>query len=321
MHNFNKKKILILGGSGFVGTNLIIKLLKYKCKIISTYNTKKPKIKKNKNIKFLKIDLLKNFEKNKKIFNGVDYVFMCAANTSGADIIEKKPLNHLTPNLIMNSKVFEMAYQAKVKKLCFISSSTVYPNKKNTIFENDVNYKFFSKYYIVAWMKLFSEKMCEMYDSKIKKPMKTIVVRPSNLYGPYDKFDPNLSKVIPSIIRKSIYSKKHLEVWGDGKDIKDFLYIDDFIDGMLTVFKNDKIKVVNISYGKSVSLKKVISLIKKNINDKLIVKHNLTKPSMIPFRKISNNLIKRTSNWYPKIDIETGLKKTIYWYLNSVSKN
>ena len=90
---------------------------------------------------------------------------------------------------------------------------------------------------------------------------------------------------------------------------------------MLTAFKNDKIKVVNISYGKSVSLKKVISLIKKNINDKLIVKHNLTKPSMIPFRKISNNLIKRASNWYPKIDIETGLKKTIYWYINSVIKN
>ena len=85
MHNFKNKKILILGGSGFVGTNLIIKLLKYKCKIISTYNTKKQKIKKNKNIKFLKIDLLKNSEKNKKIFNGVDYVFMCAANTSGAD--------------------------------------------------------------------------------------------------------------------------------------------------------------------------------------------------------------------------------------------
>ncbi len=246
---------------------------------------------------------------------------MCAANTSGADIIEKKPLNHLTPNLIMNSKVFEMAYQAKVKKLCFISSSTVYPNKKNTIFENDVNYKFFSKYYIVAWMKLFSEKMCEMYDSKIKKPMRTIVVRPSNLYGPHDKFDPNLSKVIPSIIRKSIYSKKHLEVWGDGKDIKDFLYIDDFIDGMLAVFKNDKIKVINISYGKSVSLKKVISLIKKNINNKLTVKHNLTKPSMIPYRKISNNLIKRTTKWYPKINIETGLKKTIYWYLDSVNKN
>ena len=51
------------------------------------------------------------------------------------------------------------------------------------------------------------------------------------------------------------------------------------------------------------------------------VKHNLTKPSMIPYRKISNNLIKRASNWYPKIDIETGLKKTIYWYINSVIKN
>ena len=151
--------------------------------------------------------------------------------------------------------------------------------------------------------------------------MVTIVIRPGNLYGPFDKFDWDKSKVIAALIRKFVEKHDPINVWGDGKDIKDFLYIDDFIDGMLTVFKNDKIKVINISYGKSVSLKKVISLIKKNINNKLIVKHNLTKPSMIPYRKISNNLIKRTTKWYPKIDIETGLKKTIYWYLNSVNKN
>ena len=110
----------------------------------------------------------------------------------------EKPLSHLTPNLIMNALVLEKAQQAKVKKFIFISSSTVYPVSNKAMTEKDLNFKYFDKYFVVGWMKTFSEIMCRMYSEKIKQKLQTIVIRPGNLYGPHDKFDPEKAKVIPS---------------------------------------------------------------------------------------------------------------------------
>ena len=235
MKEFYKgKKILIAGISGFVGKNLALKLQRFDAKIIGTYHSKKPKFT-SKKIKLLKLDLT-NKKNCFKACKNIDYVFMCAANSSGAQVIEKKPLTHLTPNLIMNSLMMEAAYELGVKKLCFISSSTVYPLTNKIIREKDINYKFFEKYFIVGWMKLFSEKICEMYSEKIKKPMKTLVVRPSNLYGPYDKFDWKTAKVVPSLIRKVVEKKFPVVIWGNGKDLKDFIHIDDFTDALLKIF-------------------------------------------------------------------------------------
>ena len=90
-------------------------------------------------------------------------------------------------------------------------------------------------------MKQFSELMCKMYSQKIKKPMETLIIRPGNLYGPFDKFTLKESKVIAALIRRSLEKENPFNVWGDGSDIKDFLYIDDFIEGMLMAcLKRDK---------------------------------------------------------------------------------
>ena len=75
------------------------------------------------------------------------------------------------------------------------------------------------------------------YLFQINNPMKTIVIRPGNLYGPYDKFDKEKSKVIPSLIRKIVEKQNPLEVWGDGKDLKDFLYIEDFCNAVIKIIK------------------------------------------------------------------------------------
>ncbi len=311
---FKGKKILIAGISGFVGRNLALKLENYNVKIIGTYHSKKPKFV-SKKIKLLKLDL--TIKKNcLKACKNIDYVFMCAANSSGAQIIEKKPLTHLTPNLIMNSLILEAAYEMGVKKLCFISSSTVYPLRNKTIREKDVNYKFFEKYFIVGWMKLFSEKICQMYSEKIEKPMQTLIVRPSNLYGPHDKFDWKTAKVVPSLIRKVVEKKFPVVIWGNGKDLKDFIYIDDFINALLKLFiLKKKINPINISSGKSYTIRQMFSILEKISDQKKIeIRYDKSKPTMIPKRKISNQYLRQISSWKPKIDLETGIKNTYNWY-------
>jgi GDP-L-fucose synthase len=148
----------------------------------------------------------------------------------------------------MNVNMLEAAYEAGVEKFLFMSSNTVYPLTDFPVKEDDVTNEFYKSYHIVAWMKRFTEIICDMYASKINKPMKTIVVRPGNLYGPHDKFDWEKSKVIPALIRRAVEKHDPFEVWGDGMDLKDFLYIDDYIDGMLLAMeKLDDFQPINIA--------------------------------------------------------------------------
>ena len=316
MKFYKNKKILVTGASGFIGINLIKKLLKYEVKIIGVINQNQPQIKSNK-IKYIKADLTK--KKNCiKVTKNIDYIFMCSANSSGANVMEKKPLTHLTPNLVMNSLMLEGAYYNNVKKFCFISSNTVYPLLSRPVKENDTNYKFFHKYHIVGWMKLFSEEMCKMYSFNIKKPMQTLIVRPGNLYGPFDKYTKKDSKVIAALIRRFFEKQNPLKVWGDGNDLKDFIYIDDFIDGLVKVFALKKINgPINLASGKSDTIKKVVKILTKISKQKnLKVIYDTKMPSMIPYRLISNSKAQRLFNFKPKISLYVGLEKTYKWYKN-----
>ena len=184
---FKSKNVLVTGGAGFIGVNLIKTLLSLKANVTATLHNKVPLFKQD-NVKYIQCDLLKS-EDCKNICENIDFVFMCAANTSGAKIITETPLVHLTPNIIMNLNMLDASYQKNIKKFLFISSNTVYPNSDLQVKENDVTNQFYKSYHIVAWMKRFTEIVCDIYADKIKKPMKTIVIRPGNIYGPHDKFD------------------------------------------------------------------------------------------------------------------------------------
>ena len=313
--NFYKNKnILIAGSSGFIGINLAITLKKMGANLRGTFLNHKPKLLENE-IDLIKCDLTSSKECLRATKN-MDYVFMCAANSSGALIMDRTPLVHLTPNIIMNSLMLEASYINKIKKFCFISSNTVYPLTDFPVKEENSNFDFFEKYHIVGWMKKFSEIMCSMYSEKIKDKMETIIIRPGNLYGPYDKFTWNESKVIAALIRRSVEKQNPFNVWGDGSDIKDFLYIDDFIDGMLqsfSYFQNHE--VFNIASGVEINIKEIISKILSISNhNKVDVNFDSSKPTMIPKRLIDISKVLKNTNWKPTTTIDLGLKKTISWY-------
>jgi GDP-L-fucose synthase len=317
-------KILVTGGNGFIGYNLINFLSKKKKYIISTSlyrNRDRNKILKKK-IKIHKFDL-RNKKNCLKITKNIDTVVMCSANSAGAKVMRNKPMEHFNPNIFMNLNMLEAAYENKVKKFIFISSNAIYPVTNKAVSENDVNNSFFEGYYIAAWMKRISEIACDIYSLRLNTKMNTIIVRPGNLYGPFDKFHPEKSKVIPSLIRKIINNNKKLDVWGDGMDLKDFLYIDDFnlaIEKIIIKVKTHE--VFNVASGQSVSIKQIINKILKNLKIKNCkLNFQKDKPSMIPIRRISINKIKKTVKWRPKTNLEDGLKKTINWYKANYGKN
>tara|TARA_B100000575_G_scaffold284299_1_gene278177 strand:+ start:447 stop:1397 length:951 start_codon:yes stop_codon:yes gene_type:complete len=307
-----KKKILIFGGSGFVGLNLSKYLAKKNYDVISTYNSKKPK--NIKNVRFVKFDLMSNHF-DIKIFRNVHSVFVCSANSSGAKIMTNNPASHFEDNLRMNLNLVKNLQFSKIKKIIFFSSSTVYPNIRKSCNEKTVNYSFFEKYNFIGNGKLMIEKMYELYTSEFKRKIDLLIIRPSNIYGPHDKFDKEKSKVIPSIIRKSLESKKTLKVWGDGSDIKDFIYIDDFINLTYKLFKiKKKFLIVNVSSSKPVLLRNIIKIIRDISNPKLKIRYTNSKFRMIPVRKVSNELLKKIIKFKLQYTMERGLQNTIEWY-------
>jgi len=311
---YRDKNILIAGASGFIGTHLTKKLSELGANIIGSYLNRRP-VQEISNVKFIKADFTK-YEDCLNATKNIDYVFMVAANTSGAAVMEKTPLAHLTPNVVMNSQMLAASYENNISKFCFISSNTVYPVTNFPVREEDVNYEFFSKYFVVGWMKLFSEIMTKMYAKHIKKPMKTLVIRPGNLYGPNDKYTWKESKVIAALIRKSIERHDPFLVWGDGNDLKDFLYIDDFIEALVRSFETiEDFEAINIASSIPVTIKEILNIIlEKDNNQSANIKYDTSMPTMIPKRLINTDKIKKKCNWRPKISLADGLKLTIDWY-------
>ena len=313
---FNGTKVTVAGGSGFVGTNLILRLLSLGANIRATTHRKGPVVQ-DKRIEYIKCDLTR-MEDCQKAVSGADYVFLCAANTSGAAVIKSTPLVHVTPNIIMNSQMLEAAYFARVKKFVWLSSNAAYPPtgerpvKEDEMFNGDP----YETYFGVGWMKRYTEILCRLYSEKLKNPMTTVVIRPSNMYGPYDDFDFATSHVMAALIRRVVERQNPFEVWGTGDDVRDWIYIDDFIDAMLLATeKISSFDPVNIGLGKGYSIKQALQImLEVDGYSEARVIYDPSKPSMIPIRLIDISKAEAILGFRPKTGLREGIRKTIEWY-------
>lgn len=312
-------RVLVTGGAGFIGANLVRRLLSKECQIRATLHNRRPVVDDHR-IEYVKADLTVT-DDCRRVVDGVDLVFMCAANTSGAAVMAKTPLAHLTPNVLMNVSMLDAAYQAGVKKFLFISSNTVYPLTDYPVKENDVTNEFYEKYFIVAWMKRFSEIVCEMYATKLAKPMRTCVIRPANIYGEFDDFEWETSHVIPALIRKVVERHDPLEVWGDGNDLKEFIYVQDFIDGMLLAMENlEGFEPINIAAGKPCTVREVLAwLLDIDGYRNATIVFNTSKPSMIPKRLIDVSKAQSRLGFQAGTSMQEGLAKTVAWYRSTLA--
>ena len=315
-NNYIDKSVLVAGGAGFIGANLITKLLSLGANVRATIHRKGPVIV-DERVEYIKSDLLE-MSNCRKVVRDMDYVFMCAANTSGAAVIASNPLVHVTPNIIMNSQILEASYFAGVKKFVFLSSNAAYPPtgnrpvREDEMFDDDP----YETYYGVGWMKRYTEILCRMYSQKLKNPMITVVIRPSNIYGPLDDYDFATSHVMAAMIRKVAERHNPIIMWGDGNDIRDLIYIDDFIDAViLAAEKVNTYDPINIGAGIGYRLRDIQQMILQIDNYiGAVIKYDTSKPSMIPVRLIDIAKAEKTIGFSPKIGLSEGIGRTLQWY-------
>lgn len=314
---FEGKNVLVTGAMGLVGSHLIEALAKQKANITAVWHKTFCEDYLSSGANYVQANLMKA-EDCKRLCEGQDFVFLCSANTSGAATMAKTPLVQVTPNIIMNAQMLEAAYFAKVKKFMWLSSTTGYPDKageatyEEDMFVGDPH----DKYFAVGWMKRYTEVLCRLYSEKMGMPC--IVLRPTNITGGRDKFDPERSHVLPALIRKVAERQKPVEVWGDGSEVRDFLYVTDMVDAMLLAMeKVDGYDPINIGMGKTYSVNEILQMILEidDYKDAEIV-YNKAAPTMILKRIVSIEKAKKVLDWEPKVGIEDLIRNTLNWYTN-----
>lgn len=316
-YTLENKKILVTGGGGFVGTNVIKALIKQNAKIYGTIHNKQPRNSFSE-VTYIRADLTKK-EEALNATKGMDCVVLTAAYVTGAEGMLENPMCLVTDTVILNLTVLEAAYLNGVRKVIYISSGMVYPFLETPLREEDGFIGDpYEKYFTGGWTRRFIEVVCRMYAEKLGA-MDITALRIDNLYGPYDNFERAHSHVIASLIRKAVERMDPFEVWGNGKDYKDFSYIEDLAEGVVLALKKSKgFQVYNLASGVNYTINDILEVILRSTKyeDAQIV-YNNTKPSMIPYKVMCIDKARQELGYKPMTSIEDGIRKTIQWYKNN----
>ena len=310
----SKKNILICGATGFIGKNILLNLCKNKnYKIFAVHNNSK-KIS-LPNVNWIRADLT-NPKIVKKITRNIDILIQAAATTSGAKDIINTPYIHVTDNAIMNSYLLRSAFENKIKHFIFFSCTVMYQSSTKAIKESDYDpsKEIYPKYFGVANTKLYIEKMCEFF-SKISKT-KFTCIRHSNIYGQFDKFDLEKSHFFGASVNKVMSAEKEILIWGNGQEKRDLLFVDDLVNFVKCCLKKQKknFRIYNCGYGKAFKVKEIIYKIIKSSKKNLVIRNDLTKPSIKTSLFLDCNLAKKELGWKPRFTLEEGIDKTLVWY-------
>lgn len=324
MTNFwENKKVLVTGGTGFIGSHLVEMLVDLKANVSTT-------ILSNKGLKFIdqvkdqvrviKCDLL-DFDGAVKATKNQEIVMNLAAVVGGIEYNISHPASIFRKNLQIFMNVLEASRINNVERFLVTSSACVYPRFctiptpeeegfKDTPEPTNEGY---------GWSKRMEEFLAKAYHKEFA--MKIAIARPYNAYGPRDNFQPEFSHVIPGIIKRVFDGENPLKVWGDGKQSRSFLYATDFAQGLIdTTEKYPVADVLNLGNEREVTIGELVKLIIKISGKNIKIEFDTSKPIGQPRRNCDIKKAKEKIGFRAKVSLEEGLEKTINWYKNEYKK-
>jgi GDP-L-fucose synthase len=300
---FNNKKILITGGTGLIGKSLADQLLSLGAKI--TINSL-DRIRIKKDFKYIKGDLT-NFNFCKKITKKIDFVFHLAGIKGSVKMTKEKPASFFVPLLMMNTNFLEACRINKVKRLVYTSSIGAY-SPRNIFKETNNNFKDEPMDLFPGWAKRMAELQILAYKKQYNL-RNYFVVRPCNVYGPGDNFDHKNAMFIPSLLRKIFLKKFPVEIWGDGKAIRDFAYSEDVAKGIILtmIYGTGNYNYLNLGGGKSYSIRDVVDIASQNIKFKYFF--NKKNEAGYSKRIMSITNAEKITGYKPEVSLKDGIIK------------
>ncbi len=311
--NFWKgKTVLVTGGSGFLGRHLVSRLKEVKANVISP---------RKKEVNYISSDETFRFVKESK----PEIVIHSAAYYGGLGITLAEPGKIYYENLLMGANLMEASRINKVAKFVSVGTACSYPGhlqnhlKESDLWAGPVHDS------VAAYGGV--KKMLAIQGMAYQKQygFNSIHLIPSNLYGPHDCFDEYRSHVVGALIRKFIEAQRNgdnVVVWGTGKAIREFLYVEDCADGiLLATEKVNETLPVNIGTGVGTSIKELVETIVKSLSFKGKVIWDSNKPDGQAVKILDTTRMKSVLNWQPGTDLKTGVAKTLDWYQQAYPHN
>ena len=309
---YKDKNILVTGGTGLIGRPLVEKLLNEgaNVRIASLDDSSRA----HPEAEFMRLDLTR-CDNCVKACKGQDYVFHLAGIKGSPKMTSEKPASFFVPTILFNTNMMEAAFREGIERYLFTSTVGVY-SPAEVFYEDDVWKTFPSQNdRFAGWAKRMGELQAQAY--QIQNKWENIsIVRPANVYGPYDNFDPNNAMVIPSLIKRVSDGENPLVVWGDGSSIRDFIHAKDVADGMLLAMEKSSGPnlPINLGSGRGYSIKDLVNIVVKNTNPEIEVLWDVNKPTGDKKRLMDISRARDVLGWEPKISLEEGVKETINWY-------
>jgi len=301
----------ITGGHGFLGQYVIKELNKRK------YKGYAPK---HDEVDFSKRNACKKFASQ------CDVIIHLAAKVGGIGANSKYPYDFFYDNLLMGTQLFNEAMKAKVKKFVTVGTICEYPKHTPTPFKESALWLGYPEETNAPYG--LAKKMLLVQGQAAKKQydFNSIHLLQVNLYGPGDNFDPESSHVIPALIKKIHEAKesgvRNIELWGSGKQTREFLYVEDAARGIVDAMeKYDSPEPVNLGSGMEISIKDLANKIKKIIGYTGSFYWNTDMPDGQPRRNLDVSMAKKEFGFKATTNFDKGLKETIKWYTNDIRRN
>ncbi len=309
--DLNQKKIFVAGHNGMVGKAVCKKLSNENCEIL-TVNKSKCDLRNQ-------IEIDKWMKKNKP--HGV---IICAAKVGGILANDSFPVDFLEDNILIQTNIIKSSYENEVEKLLFLGSSCIYPKDiPQPISESSLltaSLEQTNEWYAIA--KITGLKLCEAYRKQFGCDY--VSVMPTNLYGPGDNYDLNTSHVIPALIKKmhiaNLERKKEVVIWGSGKPLREFMYVDDCADGIIFLLKKYSDDThINLGQGFEISILELAKKIKEIVGFPGSIVLDKSKPDGIKRKLLSSKKVNNLG-WKPKVTLDDGLKRTYDDFISNYNK-
>jgi len=323
VQNSNRKRILVVGAGGFIGSHLA-KHLREQGHYVRVADIKwdgyiEERYWDNK----FTLDL-RNLHNCLKAIEGMDWVFQLAANMGGIGYITSHFADVVYDNALINLNMLQAATDTRVERYFFSSSACVYPNYKQTVSdvrglkEEDAMPADPNEPY--GWEKLFSEIAVEAYHHDYG--LNTRIARYHNIYGPEGTWDGGKEKAPAALCRKVARAEdgNTIEIWGDGKATRSYCYIDDCVEGTVRLMESDYTKPLNIGSDKLISVDALADMIIAISGKRIGRTHNLMAPEDVRGRNADLSLVKQVLGWEPEMSLEEGMCITYRWIEKQVKE-
>ena len=306
---FTDKHVLVTGGTGLIGREIVNILCRAgaRVRIVSL-----DRINVNERAEHLFGDLT-DFEFCKKVTMDMDYVFHVAGIKGSIDVTVKKPASFFVPLLMFNTNMLEVCRINRVKKVVYTSSIGAYSSAE--VFKETENCDGPPMDMFPGWAKRMAELQVQAY--KIQYGLDNFsVVRPCNVYGPGDNFDPENAMVIPTLMYRIYHKEDPVVIWGDGSAVRDFAFSRDVAEGViLALHHGTKSSFVNLGNGKGTTIKGLVETLTSFLH--FNYRFDDTKPSGFPKRVMDISLARKLIDYNPTTPLLEGLKETWEWFVEN----